>query len=297
MAVLDYFTADKFREEIPNIRFLVIAVASFFVARWVVRDWFCKKLLRSLGVKQVQKAIEFAWYFIYYVIFTAFGIYVYSQESWSVPPTANFWRGYPHPLSNTMWTYYLLELSFYFHGLIAISYEVRRKDFKVMVTHHVVTIWLICHSYWMRLHRVGMITLIIHNISDNFLYGGKVFHYISKAHPSINPFVQALFVIFAVSFFLTRLIAFPALVIYPAYFESNVEFPGCPGCKESVIVLGTLFALHCMWFAMIVKMAVGILRKPDNVIDDVCSEDEEEEEDKQRLKNHRRKPIKNAKEE
>jgi len=279
----DFFTVAKFTEELPNIQFLVAAVIAFFIARWIIKDRLFKLLLEKVGVVQVDKAMEMAWYSLYYIAFTSFGLYVYSQEEWTIFPTANFWSNYPHPLTTLMWTYYILELSFYFHGLIAISFERRRKDFLQMIVHHIVTIILISHSYWIRVHRIGMITLIIHNISDVFLYSGKVLHYISKKHKFLNVYVQILFLIFAISFFATRVVFFPLVIIRSCYFEANVVNPECPGCKESTLFLGTLYLLHCYWFYLIIQMAINTFKKPDDIVEDICSEDEEEEE-----KHHKR---------
>jgi len=281
----EFFTVSKFEEELPNLRFLVVAVCLFFVARYVIKDRLFKMLLETAGVKQVDKAMEMSWYFLYYLVFTCFGLYVYSQESWAIFPTVNFWLNYPHPLSNLMWTYYILELSFYFHGLISLAFEHRRKDFFQMWIHHIVTIVLISHSYWVRVHRIGFITLILHNISDVFLYGGKVLHYLAKTYKQFNIYVQVVFAIFAISFFATRVVFFPLVIIRSCYFESWVVFPGCPGCKESTIFLGTLYLLHCYWFYLIIMMAINTFSKPNNIVEDICSEDEEEE--SQRKKNHK----------
>lgn len=58
--------------------------------------------------------------------------------------------------------------------------------------------------------------MIIHDIADVFLELAKVFNYTSKGkgHQWAQPITDALFVMFAVVFFITRLIIYPSQIIY-----------------------------------------------------------------------------------
>lgn len=47
-----------------------------------------------------------------------------------------------------------------------------------MLIHHIVTIMLICMSYDLGVHRIGVVLLLLHNISDVFLDSAKCFHYV-----------------------------------------------------------------------------------------------------------------------
>ncbi|KAG9137052.1 hypothetical protein Leryth_019002 [Lithospermum erythrorhizon] len=62
-----------------------------------------------------------------------------------------------------------------------LTWETRRKDFSVMMSHHVVTVILISYSYMTSFFRVGCIILALHDASDVFLEGAKVFKYSEKS--------------------------------------------------------------------------------------------------------------------
>lgn len=65
--------------------------------------------------------------------------------------------------------YYLMQLAFYLHQVIAINLEKRRKDYKQMFTHHVITCCLmyICYAY--RYTKMGNVILCIMDVVDFFL--------------------------------------------------------------------------------------------------------------------------------
>ena len=60
---------------------------------------------------------------------------------WSI---TNCWTGFPlHNLTNDVWLYYMIELSFYWSLLISQFFDVQRSDFWEMFAHHVATILLL----------------------------------------------------------------------------------------------------------------------------------------------------------
>lgn len=94
--------------------------------------------------------------------------------------------------------------------------EVARSDSWQMLIHHIITIALILFSYVTNFTRVGTVIMVIHDIADVFLELAKVLNYTSKGkgHRWLKPATDVTFGIFAVVFFLTRLVFYPYHVLY-----------------------------------------------------------------------------------
>ena len=56
-----------------------------------------------------------------------------------------------------------------------------------MLFHHIVTMVLLGWSYEMGYHRIGVLVLICHDISDVFLDSAKCFHYIDMVRSPARP--------------------------------------------------------------------------------------------------------------
>ncbi|KAL3652246.1 hypothetical protein CASFOL_001927 [Castilleja foliolosa] len=73
---------------------------------------------------------------------------------------------------------YMCECGFYIYSIAALLvWETRRKDFSVMMSHHVITVFLIAFSYTARFFRVGTVVFALHDGSDVFLEAAKVLKY------------------------------------------------------------------------------------------------------------------------
>ena len=72
-----------------------------------------------------------------------------------------------------------IELGWYTAGLINLLTDPghRKSDFKMMLFHHLLTIYLIEYSYAFGLMRFAALVLLIHNVGDLFLHLAKLFNY------------------------------------------------------------------------------------------------------------------------
>jgi hypothetical protein len=77
-----------------------------------------------------------------------------------------------------------------------------------MFIHHIVTMALLFFSFLVNFVRVGTIVLLCHDASDIFLELAKLFNYLKFAR-----LCDATFVIFALAFFVGRLVLYPWRVI------------------------------------------------------------------------------------
>ncbi|XWS62902.1 hypothetical protein CRYUN_Cryun06bG0050500 [Craigia yunnanensis] len=72
----------------------------------------------------------------------------------------------------------MCQCGFYIYSIAALlTWGTRRKDFAVMMSHHVITVILIGYSYITRFFRISSIILALHDASDVFLEAAKVFKY------------------------------------------------------------------------------------------------------------------------
>jgi hypothetical protein len=202
---------------------------------------------------------------------------------------------------------YNLELGFYISSIFMIIFwEIRRKDFAVMFSHHIATTLLVGASLhfqcvlrrarqsshrggsaWphacssiarhqavavvsllmpLRWHlccrcrrppandrctRVGVLIMLLHDANDIFMEGAKLAKYGQRETAAV-----ACFGTFAVTWLLTRLLFFPLVVIRSVVMESRTYVPlGNTIWAVFSGLLCTLLALHCYWYALILRVA------------------------------------------
>lgn len=148
-------------------------------------------------------------------------------------------------------------MSYYIAGLILHTFlDEKLTDFWVMLTHHVVTICLIGFSYSTNLHRIGMLVLMVHDVSDIFLDFGKCFHFIKW-----ESFATVTFVGLISSWAYYRLWLYPTRCLYSSAVEAYdimfVQEGHEPFAMYFALVgwLCILQVLHVYWFYLILRVA------------------------------------------
>ncbi|XP_036971426.1 ceramide synthase 4a isoform X4 [Acanthopagrus latus] len=188
------------------------------------------------------------------------------------------WRGYPkQPVAEAHHWYYILEMGFYLSLLLCVSVDVKRKDFKEQVIHHIATIFLIGFSYCANFVRVGTLVMLLHDSSDFLLESAKMLHYAGWWRTC-----DSLFVVFALVFLVTRLVVFPGRVLYSTLLVSQEFFKPFGGYVFFNALLLVLQALHIFWAYLILRMVykfvfMGKVERDER--SDVESEVEDEEEE------------------
>ncbi|KAK3900013.1 sphingosine N-acyltransferase LAG1 [Staphylotrichum tortipilum] len=94
-------------------------------------------------------------------------------------------EGFPHEeLDGVFKFYYLFQAAFWAQQAIVmlLGQEKPRKDFKELISHHVVTIGLIYFSFRYHFTHIGIAIYITHDISDFFLAVSKSLNYLD--HPA-----------------------------------------------------------------------------------------------------------------
>ncbi|KAM8874737.1 ceramide synthase 4a isoform 2-T2 [Spinachia spinachia] len=223
-----------------------------------------------------KKFCEASWRFVFYlVIFTAgLGSLINTPWFWD---HRECWRGYPkQPVAEAHFWYYILELGFYLSLLLCVSVDVKRKDFKEQVIHHIATVFLIGFSYCANYVRVGTLVMLVHDSSDFLLESAKMFHYAGWTRTC-----DSLFVIFALVFLVTRLVVFPGRVVHTTLVVSLEFFEPFFGYYFFNTLLLVLQALHIFWAYLILRMVykfvfLGKVERDERSDEESELDDEEE---------------------
>lgn len=179
---------------------------------------------------------------------------------------------FPYPVTFSIMGVYMWELGYYLSGMVChFTIETRRKDFWEMALHHAVTILLIAGSVHMQYERLGLMILLLHDISDIFLECGKIFTYLDNDLAATTVFLGLI-----VSWFAARLWYFPTKILRSVWVE-HVGIMKIPFGKRFGCLLLILQVLNVFWFGLIVNMAYKKLFEGAAIEDTRESEEEEEE--------------------
>ncbi|NXI70512.1 CERS4 synthase, partial [Anseranas semipalmata] len=213
-----------------------------------VETWFRHRRAQD-HPRLTKKFCEASWRFTFY--FTSFfsGLALLYDKPWVWDHTV-CWLSFPQqPLLPALGWFYLLELSFYCSLVATLPFDVKRKDFKEQIIHHIATITLIFVSYCANLIRFGMIVMLIHDASDYILELAKMLHYMK-----LKWVCEAVFIVFTVVFISSRLVIFPLITYY--YFVTKFQM-FLISCLINAFLM-ILQLLHIFWSYLILQMVFSI---------------------------------------
>ncbi|TYJ54056.1 hypothetical protein B9479_005320 [Cryptococcus floricola] len=228
----------------------------------------------------VLRFAEQGWSWLYCTVFWSFGYYVLTRFPNPTSPE-QLWGTYPfRPLPGSLKFYYLAQLGWWFHQLLVINFEKRRKDHWQMFGHHILTIVLVVASYAMNFTRVGVLIHCLMDFCDILLPFAKMLRYMG-----CTTACDLAFVVFLVSWFLTRQVGL-FLVILTTYRDGPAYIPHIWAPEKGmyfthnayvgfVALLSTLWCLATAWFYMACVVAIRVVRGLG--AEDSRSEEDEDE--------------------
>ncbi|GAB2278008.1 Ceramide synthase loh2 [Dionaea muscipula] len=265
---------------------IFFAAARFFFDKFVFRGlatWLSNKgsnqvKLNEATLGKIVKCSESMWKLTYYATVEACVLRMTFYEPW-FRDTQEYFRGWPnHELKLPIKLYYMCQCGFYLYSIAALlTWETRRKDFAVMMSHHVITVILIGYSYISRFFRSGSIVLALHDASDVFMEAAKVFKYSEKELAA-----SVFFGFFAVSWLALRLVYFPFWVIKTSSYDmGNYLKLSEPYPRSLYYVFNTmllmLLVFHIYWWILICSMIMRQLENKGKVGEDIRSDSDEDE--------------------
>ncbi|GIL87382.1 hypothetical protein Vretimale_1689 [Volvox reticuliferus] len=210
---------------------------------------------------KLRKWNESCWKMTVYIAFTTLAIAVSWGEVWFTD-SRYWWLGctrFPPcnlPVSRGVLLFYCAEAGFYLQAIHFLAvHEERRKDWFESMIHHVVTSGLLFYSYAVNFTRVGVVVILIHDVSDIFLEMAKLCRYADR-----NDIGLPTFIVFFVSWIVCRVVIFPAFVIRSTLFEPVVLVAVYLGIEPRPhweifnSLLLVLFVLHIYWTVLIFQV-------------------------------------------
>ncbi|XP_015892880.3 ceramide synthase LOH2 isoform X1 [Ziziphus jujuba] len=273
---------------------LVIAIFfafGFFAARFLFDRFVFRRLAiwllsnGSVPLKideatraKVVKCSESMWKLTYYATVEAYVLKITYNEPW-FRDTKDYFRGWPdQELKISVVFFYMCQCGFYIYSIAALlAWETRRKDFSVMMSHHVITVFLIGYSYITRFFRIGTIILALHDASDVLMEAAKVFKYAEKELAA-----SVIFGCFAISWFILRLVFFPFWVIKATSYDL-IGFLNLPEAYPTSLyyvfntLLLMLLVFHIYWWLLICSMIRRQLQNRGKVGEDIRSDSEDDD--------------------
>lgn len=224
-------------------------------------DWTERQVERWLRLRKSQdkpstlvKFCENSWRCLYYSMSFMYGVVVLWDKPW-LWDINRCWDGYPHQsVSNDIWWYYMISLSFYWSLCVSQFFDVRRKDFWQMFVHHIATITLMGFSWTCNLYRIGSLVLVVHDCADIFLEAAKMAKY-----ANYQKLCDVIFGIFTLLWILTRIGIYPFWIIYNTSVEATHLVPMFPAYYIFNGLLILLLGLHVFWTFLILKIAYKAL--------------------------------------
>lgn len=230
------------------------------------------------------KFCENSWRCLYYTCSFVYGVIILSDKPWFWD-VKSCWYGYPHQsISNDIWWYYMISMSFYWSLTFSQFFDVKRKDFWQMFVHHAVTLLLMALSWVCNLHRVGSLVLVVHDCADIFLEAAKMTKY-----ASYQKLCDTIFSIFTVIWIVTRLGFYPR-IIYSSSVEAPQILPMFPAYYIFNSLLVALLLLHIVWTYLILQIAYNAL-KVGQMEKDIRSSSSELSESSENSKGHPESPA------
>jgi hypothetical protein len=239
------------------------------------------RLLPSQGVKgeKIRKLYENLYYSIWHTVSFLLVTSTMLHEEWFLKylqswDAGHTCYGFPHNITGAVESVYLLELGFWISCMAFLSVETVRKDSLEMAIHHGATIALIGLSHAFGYNRIGLLVMAIHDVGDIFLYSAKFFNYLNFAI-----ITNVLFGMFVVVFFISRLVVLPS-VIFVAWgpvtgYIDAFDWRDHHGSLILPSLLVILQVLHVMWFFLILKMVLNMLKNEKKQVEgDIRSDDE-----------------------
>ncbi|KAJ0011741.1 hypothetical protein NQD34_012716 [Periophthalmus magnuspinnatus] len=265
----------------PSQKEIVLLMSQCGKTQRQIETWF--RLRRNQDRPgQTKKFGEAAWRFFFYSAAFIAGLSCLINRPWFWD-LRECWRQYPvQPMEWTHYWYYMLELGFYASLLLRISVDVKRKDFREQVIHHLATIFLLSFSYCANYIRIGTLVMLLHDSSDILLESAKMFNYGTGWRKTCD----SLFIVFAAVFLVTRLVIFPSKIIHSTLVLSMEVFEPFFGYYFFNILLMVLQALHLFWAGLILRMIYKFLKgklEKDERSDDESDIEEYDKEDEEQF--------------
>jgi hypothetical protein len=202
--------------------------------RWVLSNGpFCRvadallPIDKDLREERVKRCAQYLFKLSYDIVFCAYGYKLMRHRSWMPPEmggSGNIAEAFSDSDLNFMpWDlkiYYQISLGYHLHSLAYHSFWTkRRNDFIEMLLHHLVTVFLIGFSYMFNFLKIGLIVMLVHDVSDIPGYLVRIF-------------------------------------VDTANFNERSDRRSVPALAIFLLMMSVLAVLHFYWYALFIRMGM-----------------------------------------
>ncbi|KAL2113349.1 hypothetical protein VUR80DRAFT_4401 [Thermomyces stellatus] len=268
----------------------VAFVCFYTIVLSFTREFIMQELLRPLaqasGIAsrgKQQRFMEQMYTAVYFGIMGPVGIYVMRRTPVWYFNTRGMYENFPHRTHEAEFkVYYLFQAAYWTQQAIVmvLGLEKRRKDFKELVGHHIVTLALIALSYRFHFTYIGIAVYLTHDLSDFFLATSKSLHYVNSRF--VGPyFALCIGMWIYLRHYLNLRILYSLLWEYREVgpYGTDFETGQYKGVLSNVVtfaLLASLQSLNLFWLYCLFRAAYKFVVL--NIAKDDRSEDDEEEE-------------------
>ncbi|THH19865.1 hypothetical protein EW146_g1403 [Bondarzewia mesenterica] len=173
----------RYRRGWLDFVFVAYYIIFFSFVRQVITIKLCRSIARRYGLRKESKLARFGeqgYAMIYFACFGAWGLRIMSQLPTWWYKTEYFWIDYPHwQMKPELKRYYLMQAAYWCQQLIVLAFKLEkpRNDYRELVAHHIVTLWLVGWSYGLHLTLIGNAVYMSMDIPDTFLALSKLLNY------------------------------------------------------------------------------------------------------------------------
>ncbi|CAD8188299.1 unnamed protein product [Paramecium pentaurelia] len=267
-----------------DLKWLVIGLILIHITKiingYLVFDYVSKSLDKKyIGLDRqlrVQKIIKWIYDTFYYSVVTIFAYIVFRDEKWfpsQLGGTKFTETMYDFPnMPDNPWVpfYYMIQTSSHIHALLLLMIHGTKIELKYWeyLLHHFLAVSLLYFSTIYNCESIGIVVLVLHDISDIFLAYGRTYADIGKNKILVYMSFSAI----QISWLYTRVYVFPIKI-----YDIIVNHPGFSLYWENtkhalynqVGLMIVLFGMHIYWTIFMVKVGIGIFSagKYKNVYD------------------------------
>lgn len=169
--------------------------------------------------------------------------------------TAGCLRGWPLiKIDAATAMYYNIELGWYLQLMLKHTLGLGLADNSTMRAHHIATVALVVLSYMLNVHLLGLMVFAVLNVSSPLLHLSKL-----ASSLELRRTRTAVFAVFSLAFFVTRVVLFPYVIVKCAMYESMTVIRGVaqyflPFWLACNVLLGVLCAMQCVWFMAVLRV-------------------------------------------
>ncbi|KAL5496469.1 hypothetical protein EMCRGX_G012762 [Ephydatia muelleri] len=223
-----------------------IGWTSYNVYKWFRQARNCTK---------PSKLIRFGesfWRLSYHFTSLAFGIVIFYQESLlNISRCFNGSQSDSH--STAIVAYWSTQLGYCTSAVLLQLISAIRKD--TTFAHatffcHLATTTLLAISYVTKMLKIGTVVMLVHDICDMLVEVAYLLDYITYSGLS-----QAMFIVFAITFFVTRLLIYPFWILRSVLFVLPESVTPSPALNLTLVLLVVIQMVHVYRFQHIAVMA------------------------------------------